>query len=222
MPQKIDILITGVGGQGVVLASDILGDAGVAEGYDVKKSDTLGMAQRGGSVVAHIRMGSSVASPLITKGETDLLLSLEKLETVRWADYLRTGAAVVYNDQAIPPLSVSRGEAVYPGDSQVALTVASCTNDFFAISGEFIAAGLGNLKVLNTIMLGALSMFLPFSPDTWNRVISNRVPGKAVDINLEAFRAGRKDVQRQLAEAARQAELDGIEEMHKHGDSCGC
>ena len=224
--QKIDILITGVGGQGVVLAGDILGDMGLAMGYDVKKSDTLGMAQRGGSVVAHIRLGRDVASPVIPKGEADLLLSMEKLETVRWVDHIMPGAAVFYNNQAIPPLSVSRAEATYPSDDQIAMTLSQRTLDFFAIQGEALAIGLGNAKVLNIIMLGALSMFLPFAPDAWIKVISPRVPEKAIEINLEAFNIGRKEIRRQMGEMAQAQAMEAFEEIrdhgHSHGDDCGC
>jgi len=220
MLQKLDILIAGVGGQGVVLASDVLGDIGVALGYDVKKSDTLGMAQRGGSVVAHIRMGDRVSSPLIPKGEAGFLLSLEKLETMRWADHIKMGAAVVYNNQEIPPLSVSRGEAVYPRDEQIILTLSQCTSDFFAIPGEKLATGLGNPKVLNILMLGAFSMFLPFSPDIWVQTITSRVPEKVAEINTEAFHVGRKEIRRQLMEIAIQDEIETIK-AHKHeGDCC--
>lgn len=226
MPQKIDVLITGVGGQGVVLASDILGEMGIALGYDVKKSDTLGMAQRGGSVVAHVRMGNNVASPVIPKGEADLLLSLEKMETARWADHIQPGAAVVYNDQAIPSLSVSRGEASYPSDETVVLTLSQYTRDFFAIPGEQLVAGLGNPKVLNVLMLGALSMFLPFPPDAWANAITPKVPEKAVEINLEAFRTGRKAILHQMEEAAREEEIEAVREMqahgHEHDEGCGC
>lgn len=221
---KLDILVTGVGGQGVVLASDILGELGVSLGYDVKKSDTLGMAQRGGSVVAHIRMGQAVASPLIPKGEADCLLSLEKLETVRWADYIKTGGAVVYNDQTIPPLSVSRGEATYPDDDFIALTLSSYTRDFFAIPGEKLVTGLGNPKVLNILMLGALSMFMPFSQDAWDKAIAPMVPEKAVEVNLEAFLVGRQEIRRQIEEAVAQDDYEAYKAMkasHSH-DDCGC
>ncbi|MCL2150578.1 MAG: indolepyruvate oxidoreductase subunit beta [Dehalococcoidia bacterium] len=222
MPQKLDILLTGVGGQGVVLAGDVLGDLGISAGYDVKKSDTLGMAQRGGSVVAHVRMGSDVASPLIPKGEADLLLSFEKLETIRWADHIRAGAVVLYNDQKIPPLSVSRGEATYPSDEQIVLALSSRTTDIFAVPGDVLTLGLGNPKVLNVIMLGALSMFLPFSPDAWIKTITSRVPEKVVEINSEAFTIGRKEMRRQMMEMAIQDEREYLEGVSEHDDSCEC
>jgi len=220
MPEKIDILLTGVGGQGVVLAGDILGDLGISLGYDVKKSDTLGMAQRGGSVVAHIRMGHSLASPLIPVGEADYLLSFEKLETARWADHIRLGSVVVYNDQEIPPLSVSRGDAAYPSDEQIVLALSHRTNDIISVPGEKLAIGLGNPKVLNILMLGALSMFLPFTPDVWTKAITTRVPEKVLEVNIEAFRVGRKEVLRQMEEIALQDEIEALKESHQHGEGC--
>ena len=220
---KIDILITGVGGQGVVLAGDIIGDVALETGYDVKKSDTQGMAQRGGSVVAHVRLGTDVASPLIPKGEADYLLSFEKLETMRWVDHIKDGAIVIFNEQAIPPLSVSRGEAEYPDDEKIFSTIGARTEDFFPLQGDKLVDGLGEPKVLNMLMLGALSMFLPFSPDVWRKVIAQRLPEKAAALNVKAFDAGRKELLRQTAEKARQEELFELEEGdHQHEDDCGC
>src|SRR4030042_1965648 len=117
--QKRDILITGVGGQGVVLASDIIGETALAAGYDVKKTDTLGMAQRGGSVVSHVRLAPKVWSPLIREGEADLLLAFEKLEAARWGHYLRPGGVAIVNNYEQPPLSVSLGKERYPSDKEL-------------------------------------------------------------------------------------------------------
>ena len=114
--KKFDILITGLGGQGGILASDILGEAALAAGYDVKKTDTLGMSQRGGSVVSNVRIAEKVWSPLITEGEVDLLLALEKLEAARWSTYLRPGAVVIVNNYEQPPHSVSLGKERYPSE----------------------------------------------------------------------------------------------------------
>jgi indolepyruvate ferredoxin oxidoreductase beta subunit len=222
MPKKIDILLTGVGGQGVVLAGDIIGDVAVAAGYDVKKSDTLGMAQRGSGVVAHIRLGKDVASPLIQKGDVDYLLAFEKLEATRWADYLRSGAIVIYNNQAIPPLSVSREEATYPSDEQIILTLSEHTPDVFALSGIPIATEIGNPKVLNILMLGAFSMFAPFPPEAWKKVITQRLPEEMLEMNIRAFTAGRKEVLRSMAKLAEEQERDALEEAHEHGHDCGC
>ena len=106
---KIDLLLTGVGGQGNILASDIIGEVAIITGYDVKKTDTLGMAQRGGSVVSHVRIAEKVYAPLIKEGEVDFLLAFEKLESIRWANYLRPGGVAIINNYAVPPLSVNLG-----------------------------------------------------------------------------------------------------------------
>jgi len=107
--KKIDLLMTGVGGQGTILASDIIGEVALASGYDVKKTDTLGMAQRGGSVTSHVRLASKVYSPLIKEGEADIMLAFEKLEAARWGYYLKPGGIAIVNNLALPPLSVSLG-----------------------------------------------------------------------------------------------------------------
>ena len=117
--QKIDLLMVGVGGQGTILASDIVGDVAIASGYDVKKTDTLGMAQRGGSVVSHLRMAERVFSPMIDPGTTDILISFEKLESVRWVHFVRPDGLVIINDHVIPLLSVSLGKQKYPSDSEL-------------------------------------------------------------------------------------------------------
>ena len=117
--KKQDILMVGVGGQGTILASDILGEAALAAGYDVKKTDTLGMAQRGGSVVSHVRIAEQVWSPLIKEGEADIMLAFEKLEAARWGRYLRPGGVAIINNHAMPPLSVSLGTHRYPDDEEV-------------------------------------------------------------------------------------------------------
>jgi len=188
---NINILLTGVGGQGVVLASDILGDVALASGCDVKKTDTLGMAQRGGSVVTHMRMGAVVESPMIGEGEADFLLAFEKLEAARWSPYLKQTAFAVVNDQCIPPLSVSLGLNVYPDDASVRRILCHNGAKVVFIEGQHLAANLGNSKALNVLMLGALSVLLPFGRESWNDVIKQRLPAKILDINIEAFEHGR-------------------------------
>ena len=118
--KKMDLLVTGVGGQGVVLASDIIGEAALASGLDVKKTDTLGMAQRGGSVVSHVRMAPKVWSPLIKEGQVELLLAFEKLEAARWSHYLCPDGVAIINNYEQPPLSVSLGQEQYPDHSAIA------------------------------------------------------------------------------------------------------
>lgn len=218
--KKIDILIAGVGGQGVVLAGDILAEVALAAGYDVKKSDTLGMAQRGGGVIAHIRLGEEVASPLIEKGEADYLMALEKLEAARWAPYLKLEAIAVINNQAIPPLTVNRGEEVYPSDE--AIREALGITDYFFINGGAAAGELGNTKVLNVVMLGALSMFLPFPPDAWKKVIQERLPAGTVELNTAAFSRGRKELLKEMSNISDQMKTFEAEHADELGDECGC
>jgi indolepyruvate ferredoxin oxidoreductase beta subunit len=215
---KLNVLIAGVGGQGVVLASDILADVALEAGLDVKKTDTLGMAQRGGSVVTQVRIGENVASPLIGANDVDLLLAFEKLESVRWADYLKEGATVVLNDYSAPPLSVSQGAEPYPGDSELIHLLKHRGADVIVIQGSLHAAEMGNPKILNILMLGALSMLTPFNPELWTEAISKRLPAKIADINLMAFKRGRKDLLSILAEMPGEAGR----EMESHGDDCGC
>ena len=194
--KKTDLLITGVGGQGTVLASDALGDVAVAAGYDVKKADVLGMAQRGGSVVSHIRVGRKVYSPLVKKGAVDFLLAFEKLEAARWWQHLRRGAVAIVNDHAMPPLSVTSGADVYPADEAVVGLLRRRTQSVYLVSAGAIAAELGNPRVLNVVMLGVLSHFLPISEEHWRRALTERVPTRFLELNLRAFVRGREEAER--------------------------
>jgi len=191
---KLNILIAGVGGQGVVLASDIMGETSLEAGLQVKKTDTLGMAQRGGSVITHLRIGEKVASPLVSAGEADILLAFEKLEAARWSRYLRNGATAIVNDMSIFPLSVSLGNESYPEDDEIIQILGQRAAEVMLIEGSRRAAEIGNSKVMNIFMLGALSMLMPFKPDLWERVITRRLPPKILDINLSAFESGRREM----------------------------
>ncbi len=195
---KLNILIAGVGGQGVVLASDIMGEAALEAGLQVKKTDTLGMAQRGGSVITHLRIGEKVASPLVSEGEADILLAFEKLEAARWSGYLRDGAIAIVNDMSIPPLSVSFDNEAYPEDDEIIHILGHRVAEVMLIEGSRRAAEIGNPKVLNIFMLGALSILMPFNPELWERVIAHRLPPKILDINLSAFELGRREMLRIL------------------------
>jgi indolepyruvate ferredoxin oxidoreductase, beta subunit len=217
---KLNILITGVGGQGVVLASDILGDVALESGLDVKKTDTLGMAQRGGSVVTHLRIGETVASPLIGEGEVDLLLAFEKLEAARWSAFLKPGSTVVVNDQAIPPLAVSLGGDEYPDDEEIVHILSHKADGVLPVEGSRIAAEMGNGKVLNVLMLGALSLLTPFNPETWQSVLRRRLPPKILDINLAAFERGRLEMTSLLS--ALSGESGEAGDCHDDDCSCGC
>ena len=191
----MDLLVTGVGGQGVVLASDIIGEAAIAAGYDVKKTDTLGMAQRGGSVVSHVRLGPKVWSPLAREGAVDVLLAFEKLEAARWGHYLRRDAVAIVNNYQQPPHSVSLGQEKYPDDAAIAATLERCTSRVYFVDGSGRARQLGNPRTLNIFMLGCLSVFAPLDLATWKECINRRLPEKIRQINLTAFEMGRKEIE---------------------------
>ena len=193
--KKLDILVTGVGGQGVVLASDIIGETALAAGFDVKKTDTLGMAQRGGSVVSHLRLAEKVWSPLIKEGEVDLLLSFEKLEAARWSHYLKPGAVAIVNSYEQPPLSVSLGQEKYPSDDEIIAALKRSTDRVFFIDGNKRAQELGNVRTLNIFMLGCFSVFAPLDFAVWKESISRRMPPNILEINLTAFEMGRKEIE---------------------------
>ena len=193
--EKLDILVTGVGGQGVVLASDIIGETALAAGYDVKKTDTLGMAQRGGSVVSNVRIGPQVSSPMIKEGEVQLLLAFEKLEAARWSHYLRRDGIAIINDYEQPPLSVSLGQEKYPTDEDMTTALKRQTDRIYLIDGNQLALELGNVRTLNILMLGCLSVFTQLEADTWEESISQRMSEKLREINLTAFEKGREVIE---------------------------
>lgn len=215
---NLNLLVTGVGGQGVVLAGDILADVALAAGCDVKKTDTLGMAQRGGSVVTHLRMAEEVASPLIKEGEADILLAFEKLEAARWAGYLRQGASAIVNNYAIPPLSVSLGAEAYPDDDKIKHILGHRAGDVLFVEGTKRSAELGNLKVLNVFMLGLLSMLTPFSPEVWQEIIGRHLPAGILEINLTAFERGRHEMIALLSAMPGEAGHS----VEEHSDGCDC
>jgi indolepyruvate ferredoxin oxidoreductase beta subunit len=193
--KKLDILVTGVGGQGVVLASDIIGETALAAGFDVKKTDTLGMAQRGGSVVSHIRLGEKVWSPLIKEGDGDLLLAFEKLEAARWSHYLAPGAVAIVNSYEQPPLSVSLGQEHYPSDEDITTALKRRTDRIYFIDANKKARELGNVRTLNVLMLGCFSAFAPIDVAVWKDNIARRLPENIRAINLVAFDLGRKEME---------------------------
>ncbi len=192
--KKLDLLITGAGGQGIILASDIIGETAIAAGYDVKKTDTIGIAQRGGSVISNVRIARQVRSPLIKQGEVDLLLALEKLEAARWAYYLRPGGIAILNNHALPPLAVSLGNERYPGDEEIHDIIKQRTDRIYFIEGTRRARELGNIRTLNMFMLGCASLFMPFPVRVWQDSISQRLPPNIRQINITAFNQGRKEI----------------------------
>jgi indolepyruvate ferredoxin oxidoreductase beta subunit len=191
--KTMNFLVTGVGGQGALLASGILADVGVRAGYDVKKSEVHGMAQRGGSVTSTVRWGNVVYSPLIGQGEADYLLALEKLEALRYVEMLRPGGTAVVGDMGIPPLSVSSGDDVYPNDEQVRRVLSQVTGDYHFIPSVRLAEDLGNARAHNVVLLGTLSTFIDdVPPEVWLQSIRERVPKRFVELNERAFYAGRE------------------------------
>lgn len=192
--KKYDLIIVGIGGQGIVLASDILGEAAMTAGYDVKKTDTLGMAQRGGSVVSNVRIADQVWSPLIMQGTADFLIAFEKLEALRWSPYLRPDGVVITNNQVTPPLSVSLGINCYPGDEEIYRTLRQVTNRIYTVQGSQRVLELGDIRALNMFMLGCISHFLPIEIKTWEECIRQQFPAKILEINLTAFNKGREEI----------------------------
>ena len=185
-----NILISGVGGQGVVLASYVLSRVALAEGYDVKQSEVHGMAQRGGCVTSHLRFGDRVYSSLITPGTVDVLLSFESVEAMRYVHWLKPGGLLVYNAARVNPSTVSSGAAEYP--EGIEERIAAAWPNVRAVDASALAAKAGTVKAANVVMLGAMASALPFTPEMLESVIRRSVPPKTLDVNLEAFRLGRE------------------------------
>ena len=184
-----NILLCGVGGQGTLLAGNVLAEAAMESGFDVKKSEVHGMAQRGGSVVSHVRFGEKIHSPLIRKGECDLLISFEKLEALRWSEFLKPGGMVIMNTQKIMPMSVSAGTSKYPDN--ISDLLEKLPSSVIAVDGIGNAQKLGNAKCLNVIMLGVLARHLPaIKENVWKEVLAKRLPAKIHDLNFKAFDVG--------------------------------
>jgi len=186
----INVLMAGVGGQGVISASDAMGEIGMNNGYDVKKSDSLGMAQRGGSVISHVRWGKQVFSPLTKKGEIDFLLGFEQLEAARWAPYLRQGGVTIVADVVIVPVSVIGSTVPYPTWDEIEGILRQYTNETYLIPATRIGIEVGNPKALNMVMLGALSTFLDVEAEVWIEGIRHRLPPRFLESSLEAFSQG--------------------------------
>ncbi|HHW66965.1 MAG: indolepyruvate ferredoxin oxidoreductase, beta subunit [Epulopiscium sp.] len=183
-----NILIVGVGGQGTLLTSRVIGDVAINKGYDVKMSEVHGMAQRGGSVVTHVRYGKKVYSPLVEEGCADILLAFEKLEALRWIHYLKEDGIAIVNDQEINPMPVITGTAQYPKD--ILEKIKQVCRQTYIVDALKIARELGNIKVLNTVLLGILAKHLGLDKNTWIESIERVVPPKTIEINQKAFLVG--------------------------------
>jgi indolepyruvate ferredoxin oxidoreductase, beta subunit len=190
--ETINFLITGVGGQGTVLASDIMAALGLAAGYDVKKSDILGLSVRGGAVMGHVRWGDQVYSPIVPEGRADFLIAFEVLEGLRWLGQVKPSGTVLVNLQKISPVLVSSGLAAYPDAKTMEASLTATTPNAYTLPAIDMAQAVGNSRTVNIVMLGALSSLLPVDQSAWENVIKERVPKKHADLNLTAFRKGRE------------------------------
>jgi indolepyruvate ferredoxin oxidoreductase, beta subunit len=184
-----NILLVGVGGQGILLASEILSEAAMLAGFDVKKSEIHGMSQRGGCVVSHVRYGTEVFSPIVPEGEGDILFGFELMETCRSLPLLKPGGTVVANDLQISPPSVLMGQELYP--EGLAERIKAQFSDFLLVDGQKMAADAGNVRAANTVLLGAVSKRLSIPEEYWMKAVEKMVPSKAVDVNKRAFLLGR-------------------------------
>lgn len=182
-----NIMIVGVGGQGTLLASRILGNAVIGEGYDVKVSEVHGMSQRGGSVVTYVKYGDIVHSPIIDKGEADMILAFETLEAYRALPWLKIGGKMIVNDQRINPMPVITGAAEYPADI---LKKLSNSVSLTALDALQLAEEAGSAKAVNVVLIGVMAKNTEISYERWVQTIQETVPPKFLDINLKAFDAG--------------------------------
>ena len=183
-----NIMIVGVGGQGSLLTSKLLGKLLLTEGYDVKVSEVHGMSQRGGSVVTYVRYGEHVFSPVIDEGEADAIVSFELLEAARWTKFLRPGGKIVTNTQQINPMPVITGAAAYPSD--LVRKMRDAGFDVDAIDALALAQEAGSAKAVNLVLMGRLSRYFDFTQEQWMQAIEVSVPEKYVDLNKEAFLLG--------------------------------
>ncbi len=183
-----NVMIVGVGGQGSLLASKLLGNLLVEQGYDVKVSEVHGMSQRGGSVVTYVRYGDKVYSPVIDKGEADFIISFELLEAARWAEYLRPGGRIIVNTQQIDPMPVITGAAAYPEDILAKLRALGLQVD--AVDALEIAEQAGSAKAINIVLMGRLARYFDVPQDEWQKALERVVPAKFLALNQKAFALG--------------------------------
>ena len=187
MTETKNIMITGVGGQGTLLTSRVLGGLTLSAGFDVKISEVHGMAQRGGSVVTYVRYGEKVAEPIVEEGQADVLIAFERLEALRYAHFLREDGVLVVNDQRIDPMTVVTGAAEYPEN-----IIEELRGKYRVVSLNAMeeAMKLGNPKVFNMVILGVVAKHMEFDKAVWTKTIEDTVPPKTTEINLKAFERG--------------------------------
>ncbi|MFZ5641853.1 MAG: indolepyruvate oxidoreductase subunit beta [Bacillota bacterium] len=189
MPNKeIDVLMVGVGGQGAILASKILAQVAQDQGYEVKVSEIHGMAQRGGSVVTHVRIGEKVHAPIISEGRADVILAFEQLEAMRWIHYLKPGGTVIINDQVIAPVPVLLGLQKYPAG--IIEEIKKHVPDTIALNALDLARQSGNDKASNVVLMGVLANRLGIPREAWLAALEKKVPAKFLEVNKKAFELG--------------------------------
>ena len=183
-----NVMIVGVGGQGSLLASKLLGKLLLSRGYDIKVSEVHGMSQRGGSVVTYVRFGEKVYSPVIDKGQADFIVSFELLEAARWTEYLKPGGKIIANTQQINPMPVITGAAAYPEDLAGRMKAAGI--DLDAIDALALAEQAGTAKAVNLVLMGKLSTYFDIPKEDWLAAIETSVPPKFLELNKKAFELG--------------------------------
>ena len=191
--ETLNIYIAGVGGQGTLLASRVLGAYAALTGKDCKLSEVHGMAQRGGSVVTHVRIGDKIFSPIVAEGTADAVLAFEQLESLRAAYMLKKNGHIITNTQKMPPASVTAGTAKYPDDALDKLK--SITKNFAAVDANALALKAGNVKAVNTVMLGVLSKKLELDINIMRKALENTVPAAVLEINAKALELGYENEQ---------------------------
>ena len=184
-----NIMIVGVGGQGSLLASKLLGRLLMDQGYDVKVSEVHGMSQRGGSVVTYVRYGDKVYSPVIDKGEADVIVSFELLEAARWTEYLKKDGQIIVNTQQIDPMPVITGAAVYPED--LVTKMQACGHKVDAFDALSLADEAGSSKAVNIVLMGRLSHYFDIDDSAWQAALEACVPPKFLELNIKAFELGK-------------------------------
>ena len=186
--KTLSVLMSGVGGQGVILASKILSEAALLSGRDVKQSEVHGMSQRGGSVVSHVRVGDKVHSPLVPAGECDILAGFEPLEALRFAHHVKASGIIIYSTDRINPSTVSAGLSEYPSDLTARFDAYPC--DKVPVNAGDLAEKAGNRRSANVVLVGALSRRLAFPAEVWQKALAASVPPKILALNQKAFQLG--------------------------------
>ncbi len=185
---KLNIMLVGVGGQGTLLASRVLGTVALKMGYDVKVSEVHGMSQRGGSVVTYVKMGEKIYSPLIEKGEADIILAFEELEALRWMEYLKEGGRMIVNEQKINPMPVIIGKAKYP--ENILGKLKEKLGNISTINALKIAKESGNIKTVNIVLVGLMAASTEIAREVWLDAMREVIPQKLLEVNMKAFEAG--------------------------------